>query len=233
MKKSREHAQRLQKLYRALKRDHSKIEPVSHDDPVDALIYGVVSEKVSASAAETAMRAIRRTFINWNDLRVSRVEEIVEAIGADNSVGRDTALTLTSALRAVFDAHHTVSLQALKKLRKRPAKQAIERLGGLSRFAVNYCMLTSLQAHAIPLTDRMLGYLKQYKIVDPQADKEEIEGFLTRQVSARNAFEFYALLREECERKKAARIAHKTDHRKTDRRKTDRHKTGKTTKTRK
>jgi len=36
MKKSREHAQRLQKLYRALKRDHSKIEPVSHDDPVDA-----------------------------------------------------------------------------------------------------------------------------------------------------------------------------------------------------
>ena len=224
MKKSREHAQRLQKLYRALKRDHSKIEPVSHDDPVDALIYGVVSEKVSASAAEAAMRAIRRTFINWNDLRVSRVEEIVEAIGADNSVGRDTALTLTSALRAVFDAHHTVSLQALKKLGKRPAKQAIEKLGGLSRFAVNYCMLTSLQAHAIPLTGRMLGYLKQYKIVDSQADEEEIEGFLTRQVSAKNAFEFYALLREECERRKAAaKMVHKTDRRKT----------GKTTKTRK
>jgi endonuclease III len=224
MKKSREHAQRLQKLYRALKRDHPKIEPVSHDDPVDALIYGVVSEKVSASAAETAMRAIRRTFINWNDLRVSRVEEVVEAIGEDNSTGRDTALTLTSALRAVFDAHHTVSLQALKKLGKRPAKQAIEKLGGLSRFTVNYCMLTSLQAHAIPLTGRMLGYLKQSKIVDPQADEEEIEGFLTRQVSAKHAFEFYALLREECERRKAsAKIVHKTD----------RHKTGKTTKTRK
>ena len=223
MKKSREHAQRLQKLYRALKRDHAKIEPVSHDDPVDALIYGVVSEKVSASAAEAAMKAIRRTFINWNDLRVSRVEEVVEAIGENNAIGRDTALTLTSALRAVFDAHHTVSLQALKKLGKRPAKQAIEKLGGLSRFTVNYCMLTSLQAHAIPLTGRMLGYLKQYKLVDPQADEDEIEGFLTRQVPAKNAFEFYALLREECERRKAvAKMVHKTD----------RHKTGKTTKTR-
>lgn len=204
MKKSREHAQRLQRLYRALKRDHPKIEPVSHDDPVDALIYGVVSEKMSASHAETAMKGIRRTFINWNDLRVSRVEEIVEAIGAGNSSGRDTAVTLTTALRAVFDAHHTVSLQTLKKLGKRPAKLAIEKLGGLSRFTINYCMLTSLQAHAIPLTERMLGYLKQYKIVEAQADADEIEGFLTRQVPAKNAFEFYALLRQEAERSKPA-----------------------------
>jgi endonuclease III len=224
MKKSREHAQRLQRLYRALRRDHPKIEPMSHDDPVDALIYGVVSEKMSASHAETAMRAIRRTFINWNDLRVSRVEEIVEVIGANNSVGKDTALTLTTALRAVFDAHHTVSLQALKKLGKRPAKQAIEKLGGLSRFAVNYCMLTSLQAHAIPLTERMLGYLRQYKIVDSQADEEEIEGFLTRQVPAKNAFEFYALLRAECERSRPAAKAS---------RKAVRPKTAKGTKTKK
>jgi len=211
MKKSREHAQRLQRFYRALKRDHAKIEPVSHDDPVDALIYGVVSEKMTASAAEGAMKAVRRTFINWNDLRVSRVEEIVEVIGEDTSVGRDTASLLTTALRAVFDVHHTVSLLALKKLGKRPAKQAIEKLGGISRFAVNYCMLTSMQAHAIPLTERMLGYLKQYKIVDAQADEEEIEGFLTRQVSAKNAFEFYVLLREESERSKGgAKRARKT-----------------------
>jgi endonuclease III len=210
MKKSREHAQRLQRLYRALRRDHPKIEPVIYEDPVDALIYGVVSERMSASAASAAMRAIRRTFINWNDLRVSRVEEIVEAIGEDTSAGRDTAATLTAALRAVFDLHHTVSLQTLKKLGKRPARQAIEKLGGLSRFTVNYCMLTSLEAHAIPLTERMLEYLKQYKIVEPQADEEDIEGFLTRQVSAKNAFEFYALLREECERPKAAKGARKT-----------------------
>jgi endonuclease III len=205
MRKSREHAQRLQRLYRALKHDHPKIEPVSHDDPVDALIYGVVSERMSASATEQAMKAIRRTFINWNDLRVSRAEEIVETLGQDTAVGRDTAFQLTTALRAVFDIHHTVSLQALKKLGKRPAKLAIEKLGGISRFAVNYCMLTSLEAHAIPLTERMIGYLKQYKIVDAGADEEAIEGFLTRQVPAKNAYEFYALLRQECEKCKSAR----------------------------
>ncbi len=204
MRKSREYAQRLQRLYRGLKREHAKIEPVTYDDPVDALIYGVISERMSTSATEAAMKAIRRTFVNWNDLRVSRPEEIVETLGNDTSPSRDTALLLTTALRAVFDVHHTVSLQALQKLGKRPARQAIEKLGGLSRFTVNYCMLTSLQAHAFPLTGPMLAYLKLHKLVDAQADEEEIEGFLTRQVSAKNAYEFYALLREECERCKPA-----------------------------
>lgn len=204
MRKSREYAQRLQKLYRGLKREHAKIEPASHDDPVDALIYGIVGERMSLSAAEAAMKTIRRTFVNWNELRVSRVEEIVEALGNDNSAGRDAAGVLTAALRAVFDAYHTVSLQALKKLGKRPARQALEKLGGLGRFTLDYCMLTSLQSHAIPLTESMRAYLKQHKIVDAQADDEEIEGFLTRQVPAKNAFEFYTLLREECERSKPA-----------------------------
>jgi endonuclease III len=216
MRKSREYAQRLRKLYRGLKRGHPKIEPVSHDDPVDALIYGVVSEKMSLSATEAAMRAIRRTFINWNDLRVSRPEEIAEVLGGNTLAGRDRAFLLTNALRAVFDAYHTVSLQALKKLGKRPARQAIEKLGGISRFTVNYCMLTSLQAHAVPLTESMLGYLKQHKIVDAQADEEEIEGFLTRQVPAKNAYEFYSLLRSECERPRgAAKSVRKVTPRKT------------------
>ncbi len=215
MKKSREYAQRLQRLYRGLKREHAKIEPVIHDDPVDALIYGVVSERMSASAAEAAMKVIRRTFVSWNDLRVSRPEEIVEALGHDTAAGRDTASVLTTALRAVFDSHHTVSLQALKKLGKRPARQAIEKLG-ISRFTADYCMLTSLEAHAIPLTEPMLGYLRHHKVVDLQADVEDIEGFLTRQVPAKNAYEFYALLREECERcKAAARRSPKTTRRKT------------------
>lgn len=205
MKNSSEYAQRLRKLYRELKRSHGKIEVAAHDDPVDALIYAIISESMSVSAAEAALRGIRDTFIDRNDLRVSRVEEIVELFGKDTPEGRKTAFGLTTALRAVFDSFHTVSLEALKKMGKRPAKQVLEGLQGVDRFAVNYCMLTSLQAHAIPLTGRMVVYLKDREIVDPQASDEEIEGFLTRQVAAKNAYDFYALLRCESESSKPVR----------------------------
>jgi len=170
------------------------------------VIYGIVSERMRDDVAQAAMVGIRDTFIDWNDLRVSRVEEIVEIFGEDTPATRSTGAALTMVLRAVFDAYHALTLQPLKKMGKRPAKQALEELQGMSRFAVNYCMLTSLQAHAIPLTASMVDYLRQQEVVDPQADEEDIEGFLSRQVAAKNGYEFYALLRRASE---SARVAKK------------------------
>jgi len=205
----------LQKFYRGLKRARTKIEPTTHEDPLNALIYGVVSEQMRTDAAQAAMVGIRKTFIDWNDLRVSRVEEVVEVFGEDTAAARSTGAALTMMLRAVFDTYHTLSLQGLKKMGKRPAKQALEKLQGVSRFVVNYCMLTSLQAHAVPLTAPMVEYLRQQDVVDPQADDEDIEGFLARQVTAKEGYEFYALLRRESESAKAAKKKKKTTRRKT------------------
>ena len=199
MKNSKEYAQRLHKLFRGLKRVHHKVEKTPFDDPAEALICGIISENMRESSAQKAMREIDGAFVDWNDLRVSRAEEITEALGEDTASSRATAFALTAALRAIFDEHHKISLLALKKLGKRPAKQGIEKIEGVSRFVVNYCMLTSLQAHAIPLTGKMIEYLKQNQVIDADADEQDIEGFLTRQVAAKDAYEFYALLRRESE----------------------------------
>ena len=66
-------------------------------------------------------------------------------------------------------------------------------------------MLTSMQAHAVPLTQDMIEYLRNNGVISPDADEEDIEGFLTRQVAAKDAYEFYALLRRESESPKLAR----------------------------
>ena len=199
MKNSREYAQRLRKLFRGLKRVHPKVEKTPFDDPAEALICGVISENMRDSSAQRALKEIKEAFVDWNDLRVSQADEIVEALGEDSASSRATAFALTAALRGIFDEHHKISLQALKKLGKRPARQGIEKIEGVSRFVVNYCMLTSLQAHAIPLTGGMIEYLKQNEVIDTDADEQDIEGFLTRQVAAKDAYEFYALLRRESE----------------------------------
>jgi len=205
MKNSKDFATRLQKLYRGLKRAHPKPEKVAYDDPIEALIYGVVSEHTSESTVLRAVKGFRATFVDWNDLRVSRVEEIVEILQEDSVSSRATAFALLTALRAVFDEYHALSLQSLKKMGKRPAKQAMEALDGVGHFVVNYCMLTSLQGHAIPLTETMATYLRQNDIVDPEADDQDIEGFLSRQVAAKDAYEFYSLLRRESESPKVAK----------------------------
>ena len=205
MKNSKEYATRLQKLYRGLKRAHPKVEEVSYDDPIEALVYGVVSERISESSTQKAMKDFRTTFVDWNDLRVSRVEEILDVLKEDSPDSRAVASSLITALRAIFDEYHTLSLQPLKKVGKRPAKQTLETLDGVGHFVVCYCMLTSLQGHAVPLTETMATYLKDNEVVDPEADVADIEGFLTRQVAAKNAYEFYSLLRRESEAPKVAK----------------------------
>jgi hypothetical protein len=56
----------------------------------------------------------------------------------------------------------------------------------------------------------MTAYLRRYGIVDPDADTPDIEGFLTRQVAAKNAYEFYSLLRRESESPKLVKKTKKT-----------------------
>lgn len=199
MKNSREYAQKVKRLYRSLKCEYPKVQEVIYDEPTDAIVYATLSENMSETAAQSAFKRFADYFVDLNDLRASRVEEIIELLGEDTPVTRQIASTLNNTLMAIFNEYHTVSLKALRKMGKRPAKQLLQKLDGISHFVVDYCMLTALQGHAMPLTKQIIEYLRNNELVDPEADEQQIGGFLTRQISAKNAYEFYALFRQESE----------------------------------
>jgi endonuclease III len=205
MKNGKEYSKKVQKLYRSLKRKYPVVQKAIYDEPVDALVYAIISAELSEAAAQSAIKRLADYFVDWNDLRISRVEEIAELLGSDTSVARDIASALTTALRAVFGKYNMVSLKALSKMSKRPAKGVLEKIDGTNRFVVDYCMLTSLHGHAIPLTKKMIEYLRSNELVHAGADEREIEGFLARQISAENAYEFYSLLRRQSEARKAGK----------------------------
>jgi len=199
MKDSKDYSKKIRGLYRSLKSAHPKVKTAIYERLADALVYSIISENLTEPATAAAIKKVENYFVDWNDLRVSKLEEIVEVLGEDTHITRDTALKLTGALGSVFNEYNRVCLETLKKSGKRPAKQALEKINGTSRFVVNYCMLTSLQGHAIPLTKKMIEYLRDNELVHPEADEQEIEGFLAKRISASNAYEFYALLRRESE----------------------------------
>jgi endonuclease III len=211
MKNSKEYSKKVLRLYRSLKPKYPKVEKAVYEEPVDALVYGIIAENMTEAAAQAAMKRLAEHFVDLNDLRVSRPKEIIEVLGESSSVTRAIASSLIKVLKAIFDGYHKISLEALKKIGKRPARHVIEKIDDISRFVVDYCMLTALQGHAIPLTQTMIEFLRYNKLVNPNADQEEIAGFLAKQTPAPNAYEFYTLLRRasesskrSTERKKAA-----------------------------
>jgi hypothetical protein len=224
MKNSKDYAKKIQKLYRTLSRKNPKVRQVEDVDVTDSIIYAIVGSEMSEKSATAAIKRMQDHFVDWNDLRVARTEEIVEVLNKDTNATKNIASTLTEVLNDIFNQYHKVDLEFLKKEGKRPARHALEKIEGMSRLAVDYCMLTALKGHAIPLTRQMVEYLKNNELVDPDADEQQIGGFLAKQIPAKNGYEFYALLRHESETgrtkktkkaKKKTKTAKKTTRKKT------------------
>ena len=205
MKNSKDYSKKIQQLYRSLSRKYPKVQKVSHENVIDAVIYAVISADMSEKQTDSIIKKFTEYFVDWNDLRVSRAEEIVEVMGKDTTATTDIALALNKILTCIFNDYHKVSLETLKKIGKRPAKQALEKIDGITRYMVDYSLLTALGGHAIPLTDGMIKYLRSNELVNPDADDQQVGGFLAKQISARNGYEFYALLRHESESAKEKR----------------------------
>jgi hypothetical protein len=199
MKNSRDYSKKVQALYRALSRKHAKVQKVSDEPVTSAIVYAIVSSEMNEKSASSAVKRLSDHFVDWNDLRVSWTDEIVDVLHKDTQATRRIASTLVQVLNSIFNQHHKVDLDTLKNIGKRPARQAIEKIEGISRFVVDYSVLTSLSGHAIPLTEGMLEYLRNNELVDPSADEQQIGGFLAKQIPAKNGYEFYALLRHESE----------------------------------
>jgi endonuclease III len=196
MKDSKIYSGRVQKQFRSWARSYPKVQKVTCKEPIDALIYGIICEKLTEANSQAAIKRFREYFVDWNDLRVSRPEEIIEMLGGDSSSVREVASSLTTVLMKVFNKYNKITLEGLKKIGKKAAKQILENFEGCSPFVVDYCMLTALKGHAIPLTQQMIDYLRREELVDPGSDADQIEGFLTRHISAKRGYEFYALLRK-------------------------------------
>jgi hypothetical protein len=210
MKDSKKYATEIQKFYRSLKRRGPKVKKVEYDDITESLVHAGVLEHMSESATKAAFKRFDEHFVDFNDMRVSRPEEIVDMLGQDGEDARKAGASVVCILASIFRKYNNVNLDSLRKLGKRQARVVLEKFDGVSRFCVDYCMLTALQGHAIPLTEAMVKYLWDNGLVHSEAQLDEIEGFLTRQISAANAYEFYALLRRQSESKSPVALVKKT-----------------------
>lgn len=199
MKNSKKYSPKVTKLFNSLKRKSTNKPMPQYDDPVEAVVYAMVSEAMTEEAGGRLYRRMLKHFVDFNDLRVSRKEEILDVLGNTSEEFVKTAEAITKTLNVIFEKTNRVSLQGLMQDGKRQAHKELSEIEGITPFAVSYCFLTSMGGHAIPLTAKMLEYLNVNELVYPSATDAEIAGFLERQIAAKDAYDFYLLLRDEAD----------------------------------
>src|SRR3954447_18409939 len=177
MKNATKHAEELRSLMRRLLKEH-KPEPRQPQEPLKALVRAAMSFDMPDAKADEAMRLIDREFVDLNELRVATDLEIHELLGVRYPVIEKRVAMITQSLNNIFEREHTLSLDRLKEISRRDARQFLRELPEIHPFVEAFVMLFAFDGHTMPIDERMLEYLKEEDVLDPETTLEEAQKFV-------------------------------------------------------
>lgn len=190
MKDGTLYADRLRKTYTKIKGSISASDIPALRDPVHCLALGILGSDNGPDRAERQLNKALSTVVDWNEIRVSNVQEVADLVGDHSADSLRRCQNLIDTLQAIYDRENVVSLDRLKSLGRREARQYLESLKGMDEYAVAYVVLWALGGHAIPVCTQAIAGLRDAELVHPNATRAEIQAFLERNVSAADAKAF-------------------------------------------
>ena len=194
MKNATKHAEELKSLCRKLIKEHKPGERTPQE-PLWALVRGAMSYDVADDRVEQAIKVIEREFVDLNELRVATELEVQDLLGQRYPQIEERVKRITAALNAIFEKEHTLSLNRLKEISRRDARQFLRDLPEMHPFVEGYVMLYSFDGHAVPLDDNMLAYLAEEEIVEDGTNLEDAQKFVEHHIKAEECHPFFMALR--------------------------------------
>lgn len=164
---------------------------------LEELIYAICRENSTPAEAANAYQRLKSSFFDWNEIRVSTVSEVAEALANLPDPG-NRARRIIGLLQEVFEDRYNFSLDDLqKKGLKEAAKQIARYKQGVTDYTVAWAIQRYLNGHAIPLDDAALRVLHRLGIIEETADPEQrkaARGTVEHLVTKTRAQEFTDLL---------------------------------------
>src|SRR5215207_10054070 len=130
--------QLLNQAYTLLKKKFPLPEPdAAEKRPVlEELLYAIVREGATPEDADKGYARLRKTFTDWNEIRVSTVQEVADALRPLPQPGA-RAKRIVGLLQKVFEERYSFTLDDLdKKGLKQAAKQLSRYKEDVTDFAV-------------------------------------------------------------------------------------------------
>lgn len=154
----------LTQVFTALKKRYDPAEPEAR--PVlEQLLYAVVREGATREQADRAYRNLQERFYDWNEIRVSSVREIEEAL--DELPFADVrAQRLIGLLQEVFETTFSFELESLHKKGLKQAAKQMARYQAANDYVVAWVIQQSLGGHAIPLDEPSLRVLRRLGLIE-------------------------------------------------------------------
>ncbi len=194
MKNAGKHADDLKALTKRLVKEH-KPKDREPQEPLKALVRAAMSYDIADSRASDAMRAIETEFVDLNELRVATDLEIQELLGVKYPEIERRVAMITKSLNNIFEREHTLSLDRLKTISKRVARQFLRELPDIHPFVEAYVMLFGFDGHSFPIDDEILEFLSDQGVLEDGTSIEDAQKFVEHHLKAEECHDLFASLR--------------------------------------
>lgn len=164
-------------------------EPLLHE-----LIFSMLLWESTMENALKAMGKIHDQFVDYNDLRVSFPEEIESLLGSRYQRAEDRSARLIESLRKIFFTYQKLTLEPLRAMSKREAREFLDSIETLPRFVVSRVMLLGLDAHAFPLDAKIVRALHKADFIPNTKCPDSIAVMLERSIRANQTLDTYTRL---------------------------------------
>lgn len=162
---------------------------------IDAVVYGICHEGTTREQANQALSRFKDQFFDWNEVRVSPIEEVQETL-ADVPDPAGRAHRIRKFLRQLFEK--TYSFTSLEGLAKKPLKEALKTLQVYEALNSDYVVATVIQqalgGHAIPIDNAARQALESLGLHED--DVAALRGLVERAIPKNRGAEFVDLLEE-------------------------------------
>lgn len=183
----------LATLFTTLRKHYSVREPAER--PVlEQVIYALLREGATSEEADAAFERIKSQFYDWNEVRVSSEQEVVEAlVGLPDAAAR--AERVINLLQEVFESTYSFDLDSLHKKGVKQAAKQIGRYQAANEFTVAWVTQQTLGGQAIPIDAPTLRTVRRLGLVDSDAvDSEAVRTNLEHHVPKAKAPLFTELI---------------------------------------
>lgn len=193
MKNSAHYAKKIRRIVKDRAGSISAVEPT---DTIELIVRGILEEDVDPRKVPAALSAIKEEYVDFNELRVSPVRDIIDVVGEDYPHIRSKAQSIVNALQTVFDQSNALSLDFLTGKPKREIRKMLREKIGLGRYAGSFVTLYGFDGHAMPVDNLLLEALKIGGHVHPDSDLDDLQGFLERITPHVEAIVYHQALRK-------------------------------------
>jgi endonuclease III len=185
----------IAKTHKVLKQHYEPIKPDADRPLLQQMLFACCLENAPYSTAEKVYERLSRQFFDWNEVRVSTVNELSEVM-KDLPDQTAAASNLKRILQGVFESTYSFELEQLKKQNLGQGIKRLQGLEGVTSFVLAYAIQISLGGHSIPLDRGALELLGILGIASANEVESGNVAGLERAIPKNKGAEFGSLLHQ-------------------------------------